>query len=244
MLGGRRIAGRRAVVGAIYLTASGAAAASWAQILPDTAPPATSAALEEYSPDIAVFDGETTFGFTANRAFQPDEDFTIELWTATGWTVEPDHEPVILSSGDLEGPEFVLAIFAEKDGLSLWIDGAEFIAAHDFSNNKLHHIAMVWDGGELALVVNGDVLANFDTPPPDLQGAPLWIGSAGGEGFAYEGLIGQVRFWDAALDLESLRAFALADVSSSEDEHPYLDDLRAISAFDENTILIVESAIN
>ena len=60
---------------------------------------------------------------------------------------------------------------------------------------------------------------------------------------SYIGSIGQVRFWDAPLDLETLRTFALSDVSASSNAHPYLETLRAMSAFDEDTLLIIDGLI-
>lgn len=205
-----------------------------------SASPTVSAQDQPYAPDIEIFDGTSTFQFETDSAFRPKDSFTVEFWLATSWQVDPGYDPVILSSGSISDPEFTMAVLTDRDGFEFSVNAQEIYVAHDLANEKLHHIAAVWSEGEMALIANGEVAGVFPAKAPSIESELFWIGSAFGEGMTYIGSIGQVRFWDAPLDVETLRTFALSDVSAVSSEHPYLESLRAMSAFDEDALLIID----
>ena len=195
-----------------------------------------------YAPDIAEFDGASTYGFSADPAFAIDADYSIEFWVAAGWSDAIGYDPVILTNGTEDRVEYVVALLEDRQGLIVLIGDDEFLVAHDFTNGKLHHVALIWQSEALAIVINGEVLDTFDLPSETIGANAVWIGSFLGNELPFIGSIGQIRFWRAALDLETLKAAALVDVTSFDVDHPELSNLVAMSAFTEDALLLIERA--
>ena len=203
----------------------------------------TAAAEDAYAPDVMEFDGATTIGAEPDPAFLPADAFTIEFWAAAGWDDDPGYDPVVLGNNSPESVIYSVSILRDRDGVGVLIGEKEFLAAYDFSDGRLHHIAIVMADGALAIVVDGQVRANFEAAAPMGASDGVWVGSLDGEAAPFTGSIGQIRFWRAALNLESLVEFALADImSETNGDHPYIDDIAAISDLTAPLLLIAENS--
>jgi DNA-directed RNA polymerase subunit RPC12/RpoP len=154
------------------------------------------------------------------------EQFTIEAWVK-------DWQGALLSQVGAPDPQnklqLSLGMTAPLEGTATvkygWTDGAgrqvESVVAQDFPDEWLH-VALVYDGNEHALYLNGQPRGRSAVPPPAQLSRPLAVGKAADGSFA-TGLLRSIR------------------VSSSA---RYANDFspEKVWANDEHTVLLLDSA--
>ncbi|MEM6908983.1 MAG: LamG domain-containing protein [Pseudomonadota bacterium] len=203
--------------------------------------PATSVKAEGgYSIDVLQLDGTDTLAFEPNAAFEPAEQSTIEFWVKPEWDATPDFDPVVLSNAGANGAAYLVAIQREKDGIALASGDEAEVAEFDFSDGKLHHVALIDLNGSIAVVVDGALVDEFAMTLEAMQTDGLYIGSAYGGDDGFEGVIGGLRLWDVAVPTESLAKYRTKDVFDPDEPHPDLEFLSVISNFAEDDIIVVE----
>lgn len=194
-----------------------------------------------YSPDMMTFDGRRTVAVPGDRVFAVDGDETIEFWVGPDWTADPGYDPVVVANIGKTGASYIIAILRDRDGVGVLSGETETLAPFDFTDGRLHHVAVVQSGGALHIVVDGAVCGTSEVGLSSRPVGGVWIGSADGRTAPFPGAIGQLRFWNAAVDLETLDAFKLVDVLSDDGlDHPYASDLVAVSAFPDSGLLIAK----
>ena len=197
---------------------------------------------ELYTPDVMEFSGASTIGAEPDPAFSPAAAFTIEFWVAAGWESDPGYDPVVVAYGGLDTQTYSISVLRDRDGIGVLTGETELIAGYDFSDQKLHHVAVVAEDNAIAIVIDGQVRASFNETLLTGASDGLWVGTLDGETAPFIGAIGQMRFWKAALSVEALAAFATADIMSpNSGDHPYLDNISAISDFTAPALLIADS---
>lgn len=201
----------------------------------------TASAQSGYRPDVANFEGGDSISLGSDPAFDPIGSNTIEFWVAAGWSSDPGYDPVILSNAGPGGVGYLVSILRDRDGLGIVTGDTEVYAAHDFSDGRLSHVAIIEGDNLLSILVNGEVVASHEIDFREQPGAQFFIGSADGETAPFIGAIGQLRIWREALSRETLGAFVMSDVlSPTNGDHPAIDTLSVMSAFEERTVLIAD----
>ncbi len=198
-------------------------------------------AKDGYSPDVANFEGSTSLALGADPAFDPTGTNTIEFWVAADWSNDPGYDPVIMSNASASDIGYLIAILRDRDGLGIVSGETEVMTAFDFSDGRLHHVAIVEGDGQLEVIIDGKVRATHAIDLVEKTGAELWIGTADGKTAPFMGAIGQVRIWQSAIPVQTLRAFVMADVlSETSGDHPKISALKAMSDFSDMTMLIAD----
>lgn len=195
-----------------------------------------------YSPDIASFDGTRSMAIQPDPALAVNGDITVEFWVAPGWENDPGFDPVVASNISVENASYIIAIMRDRDGVGVLSGGAEIVAPFDFSDGKLHHVAIVAADDGFSIIVDGSVRGISETALGAYDVDAFWIGSIDGSLGAFTGDIGQLRIWNAALDLETLETFKFQPAFPQGDiVHPFIDALVAASVFPEAGLLLVEN---
>lgn len=199
-------------------------------------------AQDAYAPDVAEFGVEAE-----SIVFGPDDalwlygDGTIEFWVTPDWTEDPGYDPVVISNAGADGVSYMVAMLGDRSGLGLISGDQEEIAPFDFADGQLHHVAIASDSGKTNVYVDGKTAANFEFAFQTLPSAGVWIGSVDGATAPFEGAIAQLRIWDAPISQAVLVQYAQDNPFFGVDgEHPQLDSLLAISAFENRDVLIAE----
>ena len=151
-----------------------------------------------YSPDIASFDGTQSMAIEPDNIYRVDGDATIEFWVAPGWTETPNYDPIVVSNLGENGANYVIAVLRERDGIGVLSGETETLAPFDFTDERLHHVAIVHSEGALNIVIDGAVRGFSDTGITSFDVSSLWLGSANGEASPFIGDVAQLRFWGTA----------------------------------------------
>ncbi len=102
----------------------------------------------------------------------------------------------------------------------------------------MHHVAITQFDDGISVFVDGQVVGESDAKLLDLPSAGVWVGSIDGTNNQFKGAIAGLRYWDAALTPEEIVGFALTDVFDGD--HPNLDNLSAISNFNNGELMLVQ----
>lgn len=191
-----------------------------------------------YTPDIAEFDGSNGFVFPPSDQFDFISGGTIEFWVAADWRADPGYDPVAVSNTGPDGSSYLVAVNGARDGLVVNAGDRIEVVPFDFSDGKLHHVAVVDTGGETYVMVDATVVGEMDLSFADLESSGFWVGSANGKDAPFIGAIGGLRLWSIAVDPLTLATFSRRDIDDPDDPHPDLDFLMAESDFDHQTILV------
>lgn len=192
-----------------------------------------------YSPDIASFDGTQSMAIEPDNIYRVDEEATIEFWVAPGWSDIPDYDPVVFSNLGENSANYIIAVLRERDGIGVLSGDTETVAPFDFTDDRLHHVAIVQSEGALNIVIDGAVRGVSETALQSLDVNALWIGTANGEAAPFLGDVAQLRIWGVAVSLDMLEQFKLANpLSEGAPPHPDLDSLVAFSVFPEAGLLV------
>lgn len=196
-----------------------------------------------YVPDIAEFDGTNGIAVEADPGLTIRETGTIEFWVAPGWKKDPGYDPVILSNAGSEGVLYLVSILADRKGIEVAAGSRSVYAAFDFTDEKMHYVAISDYGDELLIYVDAKLVGRFeDFSFEDLPSAGLWIGTGDGVSAPFKGAIAALRIWSYAIEPEDLVLYSLKDVSEDEEDiHPGLDYLQGISDFDNRDFYIAEN---
>jgi len=200
---------------------------------------ATTAGAEQYTPDVAEFDGTTSLTFDPSPQLVLADGGTIEFWVVPDWTSDPGYDPVIICNAGPEGASYLVAMLRDRDGIAIAAGEEEDVVTFDFTDGQLHHVAVVQYEDGTAVFVDGEVAGTSDLRFQDLPSAGVWVGSIDGENNTFRGAIAGLRVWDVAVPQEDLVAYALEDIFAGD--HPDLAWLSAISDFRAGELLLVEA---
>ena len=194
---------------------------------------------EQYTPDVAEFDGTTSLTFDPSPQLVLADGGTIEFWVVPDWTSDPGYDPVIICNAGPEGASYLVAMLRDRDGIAIAAGEDEDVVTFDFSDGQLHHVAVVQYEDGTAVFVDGEVAGTSDLRFQDLPSVGVWVGSIDGENNAFRGAIAGLRVWDVAVPQEELVAYALEDIFAGD--HPDLAWLSAMSDFRAGELLLVEA---
>ena len=193
---------------------------------------------EQYTPDVAEFDGSNSLAFDPAPQLSIAAGGTIEFWVVPDWTSDPGYDPAIICNAGPEGASYLIAMLRDRDGIAIAAGDAEDVVTFDFTDGKLHHVAVVQFEDGTAVFVDGQVAGTSEVMFQDLPSAGVWVGSIDGEGNAFRGAIAGLRFWNVAVPQEELVDYALQDIFAGD--HPDLPWLSAMSDFRTGELLLAE----
>jgi hypothetical protein len=195
-------------------------------------------AAEKYRPDSIEFTGTNGLAFPPDARSSIAAGGTIEFWAAPDWKTAPPHDPVIVSSAGPGGISFAIAMLRDRDGIAFVAGQQEYVVAFDFSDGKLHHVAVSQLADGIVVLINGQVVGSSELSAIEMPVAGFWVGSLDGAAHPFLGVVAGLRIWGEVIDREALVRYALADVF--DDDHPDLDVLTAISDFGNRQLLLVD----
>ncbi|MEO0410471.1 MAG: LamG-like jellyroll fold domain-containing protein [Pseudomonadota bacterium] len=196
------------------------------------------AAAQQYQPDIIELNGNFPVFFDPDPALTIADGGTLEFWVQPDWTSTPDFEPVILSNTGPQGVSYLIAMLPDRQGIVLYSGDDDYVFMFDFSDGKMHHVALnVFEDG-LNMLVDGENVGEYDASLADLPSGGLFVGSIDGEEDPFFGAMASLRIWNYVLDRSTVLNYAIRDVVLSD--HPELDSLSALSDFNSETLLILE----
>jgi hypothetical protein len=220
-----RIVARAALVLCAALSILGASPVAWAQ------------AAGNYTPDSIQFNGRNGLAFPPRPAFSIADGGTIEFWVSPDWKNSPDYDPVIVSSAGQQGISFLIALLRDRDGLAFAAGDEEYVVAFDFTDNKLHHVAVSQLSDGVVIFIDGKPVGSSPLKAAKLPAAGFWVGSIDGKNSPFRGVVAGLRIWKEAIGREELVRFALKD--AIEEDHPDLDDLAVVSDFAKRELLVI-----
>jgi hypothetical protein len=184
-----------------------------------------------YAPVMMTFDGTEGLSYVAPSALDIDGAGTLELWVRAGWQASPGYDPAVLSYQGPTGVRMALVVTADARALGVWAGPYYAAIPFDFSDGKLHHVALTLLADQTIVMIDGEVRQSLGFGMPDLPADRLSIGSLG-EYSPFIGDIGQIRIWDEPIDPDVLVNYAWAPITSTgPTAHPDLDALVGVSAF-------------
>lgn len=204
----------------------------------------STSALAEYSPDVLELDGKSGLMFPAFEEVYLGSGGTVEFWVAPDWTKDPGYDPVVLSNAGVEGASYLVAVLRDRDGIGVVSGESEHMVGFDFSDNSLHHVAIVYLEGQLVVYIDGRLQSTSEFNLLDLPATGLWIGTADGSMAPFVGAIAELRIWGTPVAQKSLVEFAGQDVRDGTSGHPDFSTLRAVSDFTEAELLYSMPAEN
>lgn len=191
-----------------------------------------------YSPDVAEFDGTNSLTFEPAPQLDLADGGTIEFWVVPDWTEDPGYDPVVICNAGPEGASYLIALLRDRDGVAIAAGDAEDVATFDFTDGRLHHVAISQFEDGTAIIVDGQIIGTSDLRFETRPSAGVWVASIDGENNQFQGAIAGMRIWDVVVAQETLVDFAMKDVFA--DEHPDLPFLSAISDFSNDEILLAD----
>lgn len=199
---------------------------------------AQAAAAQGYTPDIAEFDGSNTMSFEPAPQLNLADGGTIEFWVMPDWTDDPGYDPVIICNAGPEGASYLIAMLRDRDGIAFGAGDQEDVATFDFTDGRLHHVAVSFFEDGLSVIVDGQIVGTSNIKALDLPSVGVWVGSIDGENNQFKGAIAGLRVWDIVVEQESLVEFALKDIFAAD--HPDLPLLSVMSDFANEEFLLAE----
>jgi len=203
---------------------------------------ASTALSQSYTPDVAEFDGTTTLAFDPAPELSLADGGTLEFWVAADWTEDPGYDPVIVSNAGPEGAAYMIAMLRDRDGLGIRAGEQEGFAAFDFTDQRLHHVALSYAQGTLAVLIDGGVRALLEITVDDLPSDGFWVGTADGSTAPFIGAVAGLRVWRVPLAQQEIVDYAAANLLADDTDHPALAYLGAISDFRIDELYITEVA--
>jgi hypothetical protein len=185
----------------------------------------------DYAPVMASFDGKDALVLSPSPALDINGFGTIEFWVAAKWTSDPGYDPAIMGYSGPKGARFALHI--TRDATALGIQAGPYYETvdFDFSDRKLHHVAITTIGETISVMIDGELQDTLGFGFANVPVNSFSIGSVG-RFSPFVGDIGQVRIWDEPVDPDILVNFSWRAIEGEgANAHPDLESLVGISAF-------------
>ena len=191
-----------------------------------------------YTPDVGEFDGTNSMSFEPIPQFQLAYGGTMEFWVVPDWTEDPGYDPVIICNAGPEGASYLIAMLRDRDGIAIAVGEQEDVVAFDFTDGRLHHVAISQYEDGTVVYIDGQVAGTSELSFEVRPSTGVWVGSIDGDNNQFRGAIAGMRIWGVVVEQQTLVDFALKDVFS--DQHPNLANLAAISDFNNEEFLFAE----
>lgn len=152
---------------------------------------------------------------------------------APDWLEPPGYAPVVVAceAENDQSQTFAVAISETKDRLFVYTGARSAAIEFDFSDGKLHHVALAGLSGELNVLIDAQLVARLDFGFAPTTAGTLCAGGLSQSDSLFRGAIGQLRIWDVMLAPKELVDYSMADEEAEIAPHPSLSGLRVRSDF-------------
>ncbi len=197
---------------------------------------------QQYVPDVLELDGQTTLEFPADESLDLSGGSTIEFWVQPDWNAAPAFDPVVLSYVGDEGASYLVTVLRDRDGIGVMSGDQYEVAPFNFTDGRMHHVALINYGTETEVLVNDELVEVLPFAIQSLPASGLFIGTSDGENDQFLGAIAAVRLWGVPLDADTVVEWAARDVVADQSrEHPDLPFLIGHSAFRSGDFLLASA---
>lgn len=164
--------------------------------------------------EVVVFDGQSRLDYPGSPALVPGFPATLEFWIAPAWQDPLAYDPCVVSSMGLEQVNYAVHIGADRQSIGLFVGDRHARLPFDFSDGRMHHVALLSYGPELTEVrINGASVGTLGLGLGNGPSLSFHLGSLDAEQAPLVGALARVRLWDSLLDEqtppENLRAQSL-----------------------------------
>ena len=196
------------------------------------------------TPAVGEFDGSNSFSVASDRSLVLASAGTIEFWVVPDWKGSLAYAPVILSNSGPSGAQYTIAISGKKDGLYLYAADQVGAIGYDFSDEQLHHVALVNLTDTTAVLIDGEYAGDLNFTFADLPTDTIWVGSLDGTNWPFVGALAGLRIWSTGLKPEELVTYALKSAETATPQHPSIEDLVAVANFNNATLRILQPGVD
>lgn len=187
---------------------------------------------QSWRPPVAVFDGKTSVNFPADPSLELSGYGTIEFWVAPRWSTPPDDDPVILSYLGESGPLYTVVMTADRQAIGLMSGSDWDLTQFDFTDGKLHHVALVVMGEATEVYIDGKHNDTLMIGFSQGVGRSFHIGSLDGVFSPFKGGLAGLRIWNTTVSEADIDAYKMVDIFSREGrKHTDFDALVGASDF-------------
>lgn len=188
-------------------------------------------AVDGFYPVLAKFDGHSALSYPPSVALEFSGGATIEFWVYAGWTDNPGYDPAIMSYTGPNGPRWAFLVTADRKSFEIIAGSNASKMQADFSDRMLHHLAIIALGDSLEVLFDDLPIGTTSFGFADLPVSDLWIGAFRGLSY-FNGQIGNIRIWDAALQPSALMEHSREPVYvAGLNAHPNVGELVGLSTF-------------
>lgn len=181
------------------------------------------------APASLQLDGQNGVILPGNAALDLAFAGTIEFWIAPAWASSIDHDPTVIANVGETGVRYSIHVTSDRKAIGLHAGENWQTVPFDFTDGRLHHVAMTTLDGVTDVVVDGSSRGLLGMEyDGSIAGQSFAIGSFDGKVAPFKGTLAGLRIWNTPLvDLE-LNRFSKLDVDDSAfAAHPALRHLVA-----------------
>lgn len=194
---------------------------------------------EPYSPDVIEFDGQSTLAFPSHASLDLSGGSTIEFWAQPDWTDAPDFDPVVLSYAGGESASYLVSLLRDRDGIGIMSGDRYEVVPFDFTDGKLHHVALIDYGDQTEVLIDDGLVAVLPMTIQSLPAEGLFIGTSDGANDPFYGALAALRLWGVPVSRDTVIEWTMRDVLSSDGPaHPDLPFLIGHSDFRNQDFLL------
>ena len=123
---------------------------------------------QDYRPDILELSPGEGLSVPWDKALDLSGGGTVEFWVVPTFEGVPNYDPVILSSAGPNGAPYLIAMLRDKDGIAVVAGEEEGVIPYEFTDGKLHHVAVNSYADGIIVYIGGSAAASFDFTVPEI----------------------------------------------------------------------------
>jgi len=161
---------------------------------------------------------EVDAGFVAENFVFPDNIFSIDLWFMADSEYLTDGWNALISTGGNAPGNVRILIGGHAEGLAqqlayIAVDGSAGPESIGWEVDKWHHIALVYDGSDVLVYLDGDLVVRRANAPVDninfqANFPQIYLGTESPTFRYFGGVLDEVRIWNYALSEAQIKEAA------------------------------------
>ncbi len=165
---------------------------------------------------------------------------TIEFWIAPAWASSIDHDPTVLANVGETGVRYSIHVTADRKAIGLYAGENWQTVPFDFTDGRLHHVAMTTLDGVTDVIVDGTSRGLLGLEyDGSVAGQTFVVGSFDGKVAPFKGMLAGLRIWNTPLVDAELSRYSQFDVDDTAFAgHPAIRHLVASTAVENGRLTL------